>query len=79
MIKVSLGNDLANEMRKRYDLETNNMQKFRIKLANYWHGPKRKTLVYNVKKAHITFPYKEMVSVKLLIERRKKCQNVIKN
>lgn len=33
----------------------------RQKLARFWHGPKRKTLVYSVPKALITFPEKEKV------------------
>lgn len=56
------------EMRKRYDVESNNMQRFRMKLANVCHGSNRKTLVYNVGKGYVTFPHKEMVS---------KCQIVI--
>ncbi|KAF5284120.1 hypothetical protein FQR65_LT00120 [Abscondita terminalis] len=34
---------------------------FRTKFANFWHGPERKTLVYNVNKGGVVFPLKERI------------------
>ncbi|CAG9861506.1 unnamed protein product [Phyllotreta striolata] len=42
-----------------YSWELNGLAKLRVSFANWWHGDRRKTLVYNVPKARIIFPAKE--------------------
>ncbi|KAK4878821.1 hypothetical protein RN001_011327 [Aquatica leii] len=40
-------------------LDVSIFSSLRIKLANFWHGPNRKTLVYNVDQGKVVFPLKE--------------------
>lgn len=46
-----------------YKPENDAITKIRIKMAQIWHGPTRKTLVYSVPFAWISFPQKEKVNI----------------
>lgn len=52
-----------------YETENTPLTNTRIKLAKLIHGPKRKTLVYNVQKALVIFPQKEKVSIGVILYR----------
>lgn len=42
-------------------LDSDKISALRIKLAQFVHGPNRKTLVYSVSQGLIVFPFKEKV------------------